>query len=409
MASPVPLPTQSARPASAEVVIQAAGLTKIFKDFWGRPKARAVDNVDFEVRRGEVFGLLGPNGSGKSTTIKMLLGLLYPTKGQISVFGASPRDVKTKARIGYLPEESYLYKYLNPGETLDFFGNLFSLEAGDRRQRIEELIEMVGLNQARTRTVGEFSKGLQRRIGLAQALINDPDLVILDEPTAGLDPIGCREIKDLIRALARRGKTVILSSHLLADVEDVCDRVVIYYGGKIQAQGTLKELLAAPDEVRITSPVLSRETTEKVLALLRNEVGDQVRLENPTQNLENYFLGVVERARAQAQTSGATSGNQVAAFIRGSAEADGRRDEGLLDRLSRPTAATPTTAPVSTAPAAPAVDTSKLAALTRSEPAPAAKDPTVSPAPAAEAPRPVDLSKANEKLSGLLGGKKPQP
>ncbi len=409
MASTVPLPTQSARPASAEVVIQAAGLTKIFKDFWGRPKARAVDNVDFEVRRGEVFGLLGPNGSGKSTTIKMLLGLLYPTKGQISVFGASPRDVKTKARIGYLPEESYLYKYLNPGETLDFFGNLFSLESGDRRQRIEELIEMVGLNQARTRTVGEFSKGMQRRIGLAQALINDPDLVILDEPTAGLDPIGCREIKDLIRALARRGKTVILSSHLLADVEDVCDRVVIYYGGKIQAQGTLKELLAAPDEVRITSPVLSRETTEKVLAVLRNEVGDRVRLENPTQNLENYFLGVVERARAQAQTSGATSGNQVAAFIRGSAETDSRRDEGLLDRLSRPTAATPAAAPVTTAPAAPAVDTSKLAALTRTEPAPAAPEPAVSTAPAAEAPKPVDLSKANEKLSGLLGGKKPQP
>ncbi len=402
------LPTpHSALPAprSEEVVIRAAGLTKVFKDFWGRPKARAVDNVDFEVRRGEVFGLLGPNGSGKSTTIKMLLGLLYPTKGQITVFGSSPRDVKTKARIGYLPEESYLYRYLSPGETLDFFGNLFALDAEDRKKRTEQLIEMVGLGNARTRTVGEFSKGMQRRIGLAQALINDPDLVILDEPTAGLDPLGCREIKDLIRALAKRGKTVILSSHLLADVEDVCDRVVIYYGGKIQAQGTLKELLAAPDEVRITSPVLSRETTEKVLAILRAEVGDVVRLENPTQNLENYFLGVVERARAQS-TSGATSGNSVAAFIQGGAEAGGSQSDKVLDRLTKPTAAH---APAPVVPAAvptPKVDAAKLAALTKQEEPPT--PPAAAPAkPAAEAPKPVDLSKANEKLSGLLGGKKP--
>ena len=403
----LPVPPSAARPApSDEVVIRAVGLSKVFKDFWGRPKARAVDNVDFEVRRGEVFGLLGPNGSGKSTTIKMLLGLLYPTKGQVTVFGESPRDVRTKARIGYLPEESYLYRYLSPGETLDFFGNLFALDAGDRQKRTEQLIEMVGLGNARTRTVGEFSKGMQRRIGLAQALINDPDLVILDEPTAGLDPIGCREIKDLIRALAKRGKTVILSSHLLADVEDVCDRVVIYYGGKIQAKGTLKELLAAPDEIRITSPVLSRETTEKVLALLRAEVGDTVRLENPTQNLENYFLGVVERARAQAQTSGATSGNSVAAFIRGGAEAGAARSDNVLDRLTKPTAA-----PVA-APSAPAavpearVDSVKLAALTKTETtAPASEPVPSSPSPASA--KPVDLGKANEKLSGLLGGKKP--
>lgn len=401
------LPTASAlnRPApSDEIVIRAAGLTKVFKDFWGRPKARAVDNVDFEVRRGEVFGLLGPNGSGKSTTIKMLLGLLYPSKGQISVFGASPREVKTKARIGYLPEESYLYRYLNPAETLDFFGDLFALDSGDRSKRTEQLIEMVGLGNARTRTVGEFSKGMQRRIGLAQALINDPDLIILDEPTAGLDPIGCREIKDLIRTLAKRGKTVILSSHLLADVEDVCDRVVIYYGGKIQAQGTLKELLAAPDEIRITAPVLTRETTEKVLQILRAEVGDTVRLENPTQNLENYFLGVVERARAQAQTSGATSGNSVAAFIRGNATEALPQSDKVLERLTKPAAVTPPAAPVAVPEAK--VDNAKLAALTKhDEPSP---PPLTEPAkPAAEAPKPADLSKANEKLAGLLGGKKP--
>src|SRR5262245_2130166 len=251
--------------SNGEIIVSAHGLTKVFKDFWNRPKARAVDSVDFEVKRGEVFGLLGPNGSGKSTTVKMLLGLLYPTKGHIEVFGKSPRHVATKARIGYLPEESYLYRYLNSHETLDFFGNLFHLNNDERRQRSEQLLEMVGLTQTRTRTVGEFSKGMQRRIGLAQALINDPDLVILDEPTAGLDPIGCREVKDLILALARRGKTVILSSHLLSDVEDVCDRVVIYYGGRIQAIGTLQELLAKPDAVRITAPPLSRQTLEHAL------------------------------------------------------------------------------------------------------------------------------------------------
>src|ERR1051325_1303816 len=189
-----------------EVVISVRGLTKVFKDFWNRPKARAVDNVDFEVRRGEVFGLLGPNGSGKSTTVKMILGLLYPTKGHIEVFGHSPRHVATKTLIGYLPEESYLYRYLNSDETLDFFGNLFAIPGSDRKQRTEQLVEMVGLSNARRRQVGEFSKGMQRRIGLAQALINDPELIILDEPTAGLDPLGTRWMKDLILDLRARGK-----------------------------------------------------------------------------------------------------------------------------------------------------------------------------------------------------------
>src|SRR5438034_8598470 len=294
--------TETPQPAfsttSTEVIVAVRGLTKIFKDFWGRPKAKAVDNVDFEVRRGEVFGLLGPNGSGKSTTVKLLLGLLYPTKGHIEVFGHSPRHVATKSRIGYLPEESYLYRYLNSGETLDFFGSLFDLPNAERRRRAEQLLQMVGLNQVRRRMVGEFSKGMQRRIGLAQALINDPDLVILDEPTSGLDPIGCREVKDLILALARRGKTVVLSSHLLADVEDVCDRVVVYYGGRIQAMGALKELLAQADSIRITATVLRGEALQRVLDMIRRDVAEErVRIDTPTQNLESYFLGVVRKAR----------------------------------------------------------------------------------------------------------------
>src|SRR5207248_3141842 len=181
---------------------------------------------------------------------------------------------------------------------------------------------MVGLSGVRRRMVGEFSKGMQRRIGLAQALINDPDLVILDEPTSGLDPLGCREVRDLILALARRGKTVILSSHLLSDVEDVCDRVVIYYGGKIQAMGPLHELLATPDAVRITTPTLSRPTLEKVLDVIRLDVPpDKVQDDTPTQNLENYFLNVVNKARALDEaTSGATSGHRVAEYLRGGVE-----------------------------------------------------------------------------------------
>ena len=387
-------------PTPTENIIVVRGLTKIFKDFWGRPKARAVDNVDFEVRRGEVFGLLGPNGSGKSTTLKMMLGLLYPTRGHIEVFGKSPRHVPTKSRIGYLPEESYLYRYLDSQETLNFFGNLFDLPAAERKQRAEQLMEMVGLNQVRTRVVGEFSKGMQRRIGLAQALINDPDLVILDEPTAGLDPIGCREVKDLILALARRGKTVILSSHLLADVEDVCDRVVIYYGGKIQAHGTLKDLLSNRDAVRITTPPLSRETMERVLAIIRGDVAaDKVRIDNPTQNLESYFLGVVEKAKKNAaETSGAISGGQVAAYLRGSAAEAVPDANRILERLTSSQAAAPLAQPVVTEPES-SVDVKKLEGLAK----PSAPATPVSAAPAGEPEKPADLSKANEKLSSLLG------
>jgi ABC-2 type transport system ATP-binding protein len=260
---------------------------------------------------------------------------------------------------------------------------------------------MVGLGKTQTRAVGEFSKGMQRRIGLAQALINDPDLVILDEPTAGLDPIGCREVKDLIIALARRGKTVILSSHLLSDVEDVCDRVVIYYGGKIQAAGTLKELLAEPDTLRITTPVLPRETLERVLEIIRKDVSKgEVRVDNPTQNLESYFLDVVAKARAANETSGAQSGARVAEYLRGGMEAK-PQTEKVLERLTSPQVA-PTIAEVKTpaSVAAPKVDDKKLEAL--AQPADM-KIPEAKPTPEA---KPVDLSKVDEKLSSLLGNKK---
>ena len=378
------------------------GLTKVFKDFWNRPKARAVDNVDFEVRRGEVFGLLGPNGSGKSTTVKLLLGLLHPTKGHIEVFGHSPRHVQTKSRIGYLPEESYLYRYLNSRETLDFFGNLFHLSKDERNNRAEQLLEMVGLGKTHTRAVGEFSKGMQRRIGLAQALINDPDLVILDEPTSGLDPIGCREVKDLIVALARRGKTVILSSHLLADVEDVCDRVVIYYGGKIQAAGTLKELLAEPDTLRITTPVLPRETLERVLEIIRQDVStDEVRVDNPTQNLESYFLDVVQKARAAAPKPAARNPARAWRLICGRARTNVRRRRKFWRNCRCPAAARPAAKPP---PAAPAPRQNGRAKTGSDGQSRRQRQPPAKPAPTPEA-KPADLSKADEKLSSLLGKK----
>jgi ABC-2 type transport system ATP-binding protein len=298
-----------------------------------------------------------------------------------------------------------LYRYLNSRETLDFFGNLFHLSKGERNNRAEQLLEMVGLGKTQTRAIGEFSKGMQRRIGLAQALINDPDLVILDEPTSGLDPIGCREVKDLIVALARRGKTVILSSHLLADVEDVCNRVVIYYGGKIQAAGTLKDLLAEPDTLRITTPVLPRETLERVLEIIRKDVSTgEVRVDNPTQNLESYFLDVVQKARAAAaETSGAQSGARVAAYLRAGAE-DRPAAENILEKLALPQqTAQPATKPTPAAPVdAPKVDEKKLEAMAKvAVPASA----PAKPAPSPEA-KPADLSKADEKLSSLLGNKR---
>ena len=327
----------------------------------------------------------------------MLLGLLYPTRGHIEVFGHSPRHVATKSRIGYLPEESYLYRYLNSQETLDFFGNLFNLNPVERRKRADQLIEMVGLNNARNRQVGEFSKGMQRRIGLAQALINDPDLVILDEPTAGLDPIGCREIKDLIVALAKRGKTVILSSHLLSDVEDVCDRVVIYYGGRIQAKGTLQQLLTTPDVTRITTPVLKRETMSRVLEIIRSEVReDAVSVDNPTQNLESYFLGVVERARAEETTTSGALAGSVADYLRADEKEAVPSQDKMLDRLTVAEDKVSTAGSVQT-PAEDQVDHSKLDQLAQGQ---GVASKAADSAGIEQAQQKLD--EANDKLSSLL-------
>jgi len=322
-------PTGQARP-----VVACQRLVKTFKDFWMRDRARAVDGVDLEIRPREIFGLLGPNGSGKSTTIKMLLGLLRPTSGRIAVFGKPATDVSVKRRIGYLPEESYLYPFLNARETLEYYAKLFEIDARTRARRIDELLDMVGLTAAQHRPVREYSKGMQRRIGLAQALINDPDLLILDEPTTGLDPIGTRQVKDLILELGRRGKTVLLSSHLLADVEDCVDRMVILYGGKIRAAGDSGELLVHQGRTTIETEDLDDETIAAIDKLIRERTGgtrELIRVSRPRQKLEELFLDIVAKARAERlETSGATSGGATAGFLRGEGATEG---EGLIERL----------------------------------------------------------------------------
>ncbi len=298
-----------------EYAIETFSLTKIFSDWWGRSKVYAVDDLNLQVRQNEVFGLLGPNGSGKTTTMKMLLGLLHPTKGKALVLGGDGADPKINSRIGFLPEESYLYKYLNARETLDFYGRLFGLPAKLRKMRVEALLDMVGLKAVANRSVGTYSKGMARRIGLAQALINDPELLILDEPTTGLDPIGTRQIKDLILKLAQRGKTILLCSHLLADVEDVCDRIAILYGGRIQTQGQVKELLQQTHKIQITTNAISDTTVTKIEQLIKDEDAEY-EVTSPMDKLETFFIKTVAAAQQQAQpTSGAVSTTKIGGFL----------------------------------------------------------------------------------------------
>lgn len=311
-----------------EYAIETFSLTKIFSDWWGRDKVRAVDELNLRISHNEVFGLLGPNGSGKTTTIKMLLGLLHPTKGKAIVLGGDCANPKISARIGFMPEESYLYRYLNARETLDFYGRLFGLPAKVRKMRIEALLDMIGLKAVANRPVGTFSKGMARRIGLAQALINDPDLLVLDEPTTGLDPIGTRQIKDLILELRKRGKTILLCSHLLADVEDVCDRIAILYGGRIHTEGKVRELLTQTDKKQITTDAISDTAVEKIRQIIRQEQAS-CEITSPMDKLETFFIKTVAKAEQQASpTSGAVGTTQIGGFLMSEA-----KTEKILDKL----------------------------------------------------------------------------
>jgi len=286
------------------VIVETRKLTKTYRDFWGRQKKTALRALNLQIYRGEIFGLLGPNGSGKTTTIKLLLGLLFPTDGDALVFGQPASDVRKNERIGYLPEESYLYKFLNAEETLDFYGRLFDrpelTASAERNRRSQELIEMVGLKADRKRILKEYSKGMRQRIGLAQALINDPELVILDEPTSGLDPIGTRWMKDLIMRLRDQGKTVLMCSHRLDDVQDVCDRIAILHDGELQELGKVSKLLqvASRVEIQASGVQLTDELRRDLEELLRKHGGRLEAFGHPTTTLEDLFLRIVEESKA---------------------------------------------------------------------------------------------------------------
>ncbi len=277
-----------------EPVIQTRNLTKTYQSFLGRTEVNALDNLSLEVPKGEIFGILGPNGSGKTTTIKILLGLLFPTSGSAHILGKPATNVAIKAKIGFLPEESYLYKFLNADETLDFFGRLFHLDRKTRKQRADQLIEQFGLQTARKRRLKEYSKGMIRRVSFAQALINDPDLIILDEPTSGLDPISSRQMKDLILDLKKKGKTIFLSSHLLADVQNICDRIAILHQGKLRKLGSVKEILQQDASVTMTFENLPEEVRTRIESLAGESGARLVQSEKTRGTLEEIFLQTIE-------------------------------------------------------------------------------------------------------------------
>src|SRR5438270_3489932 len=287
-----------------DTIVETRNLTKVYRDFWGRRKKVALNALNLEIRRGEIFGLLGPNGSGKTTTIKLLLGLLFPTSGEALVFGEPAVSVAKNERIGYLPEESYLYKFLNAEETLDFYGRLFDrpnlTASAERNRRAQQLIEMVGLKADRKRILKEYSKGMRQRIGLAQALINDPQLVILDEPTSGLDPLGTRWMKDLIMDLRSQGKTVLMCSHRLDDVQDVCDRIAILYEGELQELGEVSRLLEVANrlELQASNVPLSDALRRELEEVIQRHGGKLETFGHPATTLEELFLRIVKESKA---------------------------------------------------------------------------------------------------------------
>ncbi|MBQ9345461.1 MAG: ABC transporter ATP-binding protein [Kiritimatiellae bacterium] len=287
----------SAISESPTPAIVATNLSKTFRDFWRRPRVKAVCALTLSVPSGAIYGLLGPNGSGKSTTLKMILGLLFPTSGELSVLGLPPTSPAARRRIGYLPEETRLYPTLTPLEILSFHARLLSLPRPLAKSRADELLASLDLQAAARRPVGAFSKGMARRVGLAVALLGDPDLLILDEPPSGLDPIATRQVKDLMLDLAARGKTILTTSHLLADVQDTCRRVAILHHGHLLAEGPLDDLLQRATETTLSFPTpASPDASQAALQAVATALGlppASLHLSHPRKSLEEYFLDIL--------------------------------------------------------------------------------------------------------------------
>lgn len=275
--------------------IRTERLTKKYALDWRRGKLLALDRLNLRVAEGEVYGLLGPNGSGKSTTLKLVLDLVTPTDGAAWIFDIPCRKVASRLHVGFLPENPYFYRYLTGAETLQFYGRLCGLGGAALKKRIDELIELVGLTRARDRRLAGYSKGMLQRIGLAQALIHDPKLLLLDEPTAGVDPIGSKDIRDLILQLKKMGKTVLLSSHLLAQVQDVCDRIGVLNLGKLILEGSVDRLISDQRRLNITVQDLPESGRGKVEEAVRAAGGKLVSVEHPQTTLEALFLEALSK------------------------------------------------------------------------------------------------------------------
>src|SRR6266702_7006322 len=273
-----------------DAAVRVSGLTMVFPAPFHQGPVVAVRHLDLRIEPGDVYGLLGPNGSGKSTTLKIILGLVSPTRGRTEIFGRDSRLVESRVAVGFLPENPYFYKYLTGEETLRFFGRLCGLGGARLRERINELLDLVGLTKARKQRLGTYSKGMLQRIGLAQALIHHPKLLVLDEPTAGVDPAGSREIRDLIRDLRHRGITVLLSSHLLAQAQEICDRVGILADGALVREGRLEELIAIENQTELVVANASSGLVDEIESHINRSNAKLIERRRSTTTLEKLFL-----------------------------------------------------------------------------------------------------------------------
>src|SRR5437870_527399 len=281
-----------------DAAVAVSGLTKVFPVPFHRQSIVAVRDLDLRVNPGEVYGLLGPNGSGKSTTLKIILGLVSPTRGRTEIFGRDSRLVQSREAVGFLPENPYFYKYLSGKETLLFFGRLCGLRGAVLKNRVNELLDLVGLSKARNRRLGTYSKGMLQRIGLAQALIHDPRLVVLDEPTAGVDPAGSRDIRDLILDLKGRGITVLLALQLLAQAQEICDRVGILADGVLVREGHLQELIAIENQTELVIADASNELIREIESFVKRSNAKLIERRKSTTTLERLFLEATKNDEA---------------------------------------------------------------------------------------------------------------